>query len=136
MNTRKPLAVFRSTLPDDSVENSHGDIVVPAGRNILERICGSLNSQGYVIAGIEQYCFYGWETSFEIEGIKIWMLLQCPGPWILMTKVRAGFLTRLRWGPVNLRTGLACINQSLSNDSTVMNLRWLSEDELENEVRQ
>jgi len=80
LNTRKPLAVFRSTLPDDSVENSHGDIVVPAGRNILQRICGSLNSQGYVIAGIEQYCFYGWETSFEIEGIKIWMLLQCPGP--------------------------------------------------------
>ena len=91
MNEVKNFAVFRADLPDDSKE-ANGDVTTPAGGNILEAICNHLGGAGVKTTKPSQHGFYGWAAEFEIGKVIIWLLLQQPGPWLLIVNARASWL--------------------------------------------
>src|SRR5688500_3522329 len=83
MDEIKSYAVFESDFPDDSQEQG-AEIVVPAGRNILEALCEKLTHAGTEVEPPSQRSFYAWYSEFLLGKVTIWFLLQQPGPWLLI----------------------------------------------------
>jgi hypothetical protein len=123
--------MFYSSLPDDSVENDQGDIVVPAGQGILRRICQALEAQAYQPTQPSQHSFYGWESTFFCDGDRIWLLLQDTDPWLLMVILRSGFLRTITRGNSALLKAMGAVDISLQRDDTIRDIRWVNEREYE-----
>jgi hypothetical protein len=128
MNESKSYAVFDATFPDDCKEHG-GDIVEPAGRNIMETICRNLSEMGAVITPIEQLSFYGWTAEFTLEKIPIWLLLQHPGPWLLILEARGSWLAGSTAKTKVLLQAIALVTKAFSMEKQIRAVRWMTEKE-------
>jgi hypothetical protein len=123
-------AVFRADFPDDSKE-SDGEVVAPAGRNIMEAICRQLASASLAITQPAQRRFYGWTAQFPLGKATIWMLIQQPGPWLLIVEARASWLTGGKARADALDQGLALMRTALSADPRIKEPRWMTKTQFE-----
>lgn len=130
MNDLDSYAVFRAEFPDDSKE-AGGEIVTPAGRNILEAICRHIGSAGITTTQPSQHSFYGWVVEFQIGKVTIWLLLQQPGPWLLVVEARASWLTGRKAKADALGQGLTLIRNALTADSRIKEPQWMTKEEFE-----
>lgn len=130
MDGTKSYAVFESEFPDDSQEEGD-EIVVPAGRNILEALCEKLSHAGAEIKPPSQRSFYAWFSEFLLGRVTIWFLLQQPGPWLLIVEARAGWLTNGRVKADAWAKGIEMINEALVNEAQVKALQWMTKEEFE-----
>lgn len=135
MNDIESYAVFRAEFPDDSTE-SNGEVVTPAGRNIMEAICRHFSSTGAMATTQPaQHSFYGWTTEFQIGKVTIWLLLQQPGPWLLNVEARASWLTGGKTKGDASRQGITLVGNALSADSRIKEPRWMTKEKFESSKR-
>jgi len=130
MDKIKSYAVFESDFPDDSQEKD-GEIVIPAGRNILEALCKKLTDAGADVKPPLQRSFYGWFSEFTLGKVTIWFLLQQPGPWLLIVEARSGWLTSGRAKADATAKGIGMINNALMNETRIGELDWMTKEEFE-----
>jgi hypothetical protein len=130
MTQIKSYAVFESDFPDDSQEQGD-EIIVPAGRNILEALCRKLSHAGTEAKPPSQRSFYAWFSEFSLEKATIWFLLQQPGPWLLIVEAHVGWLTSGHSKADALMRGVKMINDALMNEAQVRELRWMTKEEFE-----
>lgn len=130
MDETKSYAVFESDFPDDSQEQGD-EIVVPAGRNIVEALCEKLSHAGAEVKPPSQQSFYAWFSEFLLGKITIWFLLQQPGPWLLIVEARAGWLTSGHAKTDAMVKGIEMINEALLNEAKIRALRWMTKEEFE-----
>jgi hypothetical protein len=128
MWTDQSYAVFRAEFPDDSVEES-SEIVVPAGRNIMDAIRQRVDSTGATTTESIQHSFYGWTAEFQIGKVTIWMLLQHDSQWLLIVEARASWLTGARAREVALKQGIAIVGEALRAESRIKDPRWMTKEE-------
>jgi hypothetical protein len=87
----KTFVTFESELPDDTTYGTAGDVEIPGGKNIAESISKALRNAGFVVEEPQQHGSYGWAIDVRIRRALIWCLLQCPGPWLLITEQQRTF---------------------------------------------
>ena len=134
MNAIESYAVFRADLPDDATEVG-GEVVTPAGRNILEAICRAVASTGVASTQPAQHSFYGWAAEFQIRKVTVWLLLQHPGPWLLIVEARAAWLTSRKTKSDALRQGIALVENALKADARFKELQWMTKEAYEASTR-
>lgn len=115
------FATFDCLLPDDSTENQAGDIIVPAGRNIIELIASKTKGASESV----QHSFYGWRFEFPSSpGRKASVLLQKPDKWLLIVEVQR------RWFGIGLdrnastHEAVKMIHDSLNDIPAISNVSW------------
>jgi hypothetical protein len=128
MREIKSYAVFEANFPDDSREHS-GDIVEPAGRNIIEAICRNLSTVGVEVTALEQQSFYGWTAKFTFEKSLIRLLLQHPGPWLLIVEARGWWLAGATSKVNVILDAIALVAKAVSTEKRIKEVRWMSENE-------
>jgi hypothetical protein len=134
MSMLKSYALFEATLPNDGVEDEHGDVVVPAGKNVADALCEHLHNAGLSPTAARRHSFYGWQFEFPLDGLIIWVLLQFIEPWLLITEVRGGGPFRLGKNSVHKR-GLTTLERAIETDSRFSNIRWITKHQFEAEQR-
>jgi hypothetical protein len=130
----RPFATFHAGLPDDSEENSSGDIVVPAGRNLVERLAGTLRADNLTVKAPHQHSFYGWVFDVQSGNATVWCLVQYPEPWLLVTELRGDTSARTT-GQDFHATVLNAIDRALKADSLVSKVQWFTKAEYESGAR-
>ncbi len=127
-----PFATFESAFPDDSVEDG-GDIVVPAGQNILRAVYDSLAARGYRVSNFDQHSHYGW--SFDLRGKEgsYWLLVQCPGPWLLTVHDSRMIWSRMLRGQADFATLIDKCRTCLASIPQLASILWMSREEYESE---
>ena len=120
------FALFDSSLPDDSVEES-GDITVPAGRNVMESLSQRLKEGGIETSVVSQHSFYGWSFEARIEGRRFWLLVQGGLPWLLIVNDRRAFFRRVIEGDAPFRAALRSCDSALRALGHVSEIEWLTQ---------
>jgi len=136
MSDIESFAVFNADFPDDSSEDGNGNIITVSGRNILTAICEQIGSAGRTITQPKQHSFYGWASCFHLDKIQIEILLQQPGPWLLLIESRASWFTGNKVKKDALRQGVAIVNAALSSERRIKDLRWMTRTAFEALKRQ
>ena len=120
------LALFESSLPDDSVEVS-GDITVPAGRNVMESLSQRFKESGINTSVVSRHSFYGWSFEAWIDDRRFWFLIQCPSPWLLIVDDRRGFFRRVLEGEAPFRAALKTCDAALRALGHASEIEWLTQ---------
>jgi len=128
----RTFACFETDVPDDGEFTAGGDIVRPGGRNVALALTEALRERGFAVTAPEQHSSYGWAFSVAGDDASVWVLLQFPGPWLLLSQDKTGLLSRLKCDSAEShRRVLATLNQSLVRDARFRNLRWYTKSEYE-----
>jgi hypothetical protein len=131
MENIENYAVFNADFPDDSEEDSNGQIITVAGRNILEAICRHISLSGKIVRKPEAYSFYGWISEFEVSKFTISLLLQKPGPWLLILESKGSWLSARVTKENSLRQGADIVHSALSAESRITSLHWMTKTKFE-----
>ena len=129
----RPYAAFFSKLPDDQKE--HGEeIVAPGGQIIMQCLRGRLADRGFTTSEIEQHDSYGWCFEVDVDGSRIWCLLQFCEPWLLITDRNSGLLKRFigRNDDAAHRKVCETFHEILLSDTSFSGVRWFTKVEFEN----
>ena len=140
MNCRMQLrtfATFESDFPDDGKFSTVGETVRPDGYNIAQTLCSMLKNRGLKTSQPEQYSYYGWAFLASDGRITIWFLLQCPGPWLLLSRSKAALIRKLFDARITARHRgiLELLNETLRQDPRFHNIRWFYKKEFEKKDR-
>lgn len=128
----RTFACFEADFPDDGEFTAGGDIVRPGGRNVALALSEALRERGFAVTSPEQHSFYGWAFGVAGDDASIWVLLQFPGPWLLLSQDKTGLLSRLKIDSAAFhRRVLETLNQSLARDARFRNLSWYTKSEYE-----
>lgn len=125
----RSFAIFHSDFPNDSAERND-QIVVPGGRNILAAICGHLEAHVPPIRPA-QHSFYGWTAGFPIGKVNIWLLLQCPDPWLLIVESRASWWTGAKSKEGALLEGINLVSTAIKLEPRLKQVQWMNKAEYE-----
>lgn len=131
MTSQRTFVTFDADLPDDSVFNDGGDIEVPGGRNVSERLAEQLRLQGWSVSCPEQRDYYGWEFTGELNGIESWMLIQSGESWLLIIEGRK---KRIFWFPKASepsKESLKRIDEALQVCTSFRHVSWHTKREYE-----
>jgi len=120
------FALFKASLPDDSVEEG-GDITVPAGRNLIESLSQRFKESGFPVSAISQHSFYGWSFEAEIENRKFWFLIQGGSPWLLIVRDRRSVLRRVFDGDAAFLAALKVCDSTLQALGHISGIEWLTQ---------
>jgi hypothetical protein len=135
---QKLLILFSADDPDDGVWNERGDLEIPGGRGVAQRIAASLTSRGARCSEIEQRSFYGWEFDIELDNFSSVAVLQQSDEWLLVLDTPPSILGWLI-GRKDSQEGLQAIGAQIKSvldvDEHVSNVRIVSEDEYHDYVR-
>jgi hypothetical protein len=121
MNTAN-FITFESLLPDDSVYSSSGDVEIPDGKNLAASIQQALNCTGLKVSEPAQHSFYGWRMNVEDAEDSFSLLLQCPGPWLLICEIKTFWLTRFWKGNKALEAFSRRVASSLTSVSAISSI--------------
>lgn len=129
-----PYATFKSSFPDDSVEDK-GDIVVPGGQTIMRAIHERLAARDYRLSEVEQHSHYGW--SFDLRGKEgsFWLLVQYPEPWLLTVHDSRMIWSRVFGGQKQFCQVLDQCCACLASIPQFSSISWMSREEYEAEFR-
>ncbi|MDZ4818262.1 MAG: hypothetical protein SGJ20_04735 [Planctomycetota bacterium] len=117
---------FRANFDDDDpvVENA-GNVVVPAGHAVMKRIMSSLQNLGVTCSGIEQHSHYGWELDYTSAGTNGWLLLQHPGPWLLIIEHRRSWFS-FQNSSEKIKPVLTAVNNALHSSGDFSDIKWFT----------
>ncbi len=130
----RTFATFSSTQPDDTGYDDAGHVAVPGGQSILAALREGMASKGWNCTMPEQHSFYGWEFTISSSSGTIMILLQYPGPWLLLVTNQPSFWAQL-WGRVDDNVDphvVTDVHGVLSADPGISGLVWYSRGEYEN----
>jgi hypothetical protein len=125
-----PYAAFESDWADDSVEVK-GDIVVPAGQNMMRAMRDELAKRKYQVSNFDQHSFYGWSFDLNSKQGDFWLLLQCPGPWLLTAHDSRMIWTRFLHGPAGFAGLIDHCRESLESIPQIGSIQWMTREEYE-----
>ena len=128
------FATFTSSLPDDSVE-WEGDVAEPDGRNVMESIRDAFLHANYDATAVDQHSFYGWSFSVKGEHGEFWLMVQCPGPWLLMIRDLRPIWKRIFKGRGDFAVFVEECHRTLTAIPEFGELRWCNESEWQVESR-
>jgi len=126
--TNENFVIFDSSFPDDTVWNGDGNPETPGGRAICDFMKVELSENGWTCSETKPYCFYGWSFDVSSASGGTMVLLQYPGPWLLIVTRHPSLWKRLRGIPddrVESRL-LECVHQLLAKDSRISVVKRLS----------
>lgn len=125
------FVTFESTFPDDTDWDEKDAPVTPGGRGIFDALHAGVASAGWPVGPITQHSFYGWSFFVGLGPPRMHVLLQYPGPWLLIVTRQPSFLKRLS-GTLDHRADPALlqgIHKILSGDGHFSKIRWYSRDD-------
>ena len=125
------FALFEASFEYDSVESEAGDIVVPAGKNILVSLNATIERLGLNASAPAQHSFYGWAMEFYLGRITIWVLLQGGNPWLLILEPGRSWFNSKTDKQEALKRGVEIMQQALSANDQISKIRWLTRAEYE-----
>jgi hypothetical protein len=122
----KNYAMFKSSFPDDSVENDAGDVIIPAGLNLATAIAAMIPTA----TAPYQHSFYGWKVDFfSPSGRKAWALLQQPGPWLLIVEAKVGWFESRNKKAEAYADAVTLCQLAISLIDGITEVLWLTRDE-------
>jgi hypothetical protein len=128
----RTFVTFEADFPDDGEFTESGDVKRPGGLNIALALGEMLQRQGFELSKPQQHSFYGWEFTVSAEGFNFRLLLQFPGPWLLLSQDKNSFLRGFLGSKALVhRRVLETLNRSLAQSSSFRVLRWYSKEEYE-----
>ncbi|MCI0632221.1 MAG: hypothetical protein L0Y44_16380 [Phycisphaerales bacterium] len=130
MDETRPFSTFKADFPDDSIEQDD-EIVVPAGRNIMEAICLQLKQLGHDAQAPSQHSFYGWSSQFAVGQLKVWLVLQFPDPWLLIAEARGNLLSGRKAKADALQKGVEAIAAALAKEPRIGEVCWMTQEAYE-----
>lgn len=126
--TNKNFVIFDSSFPDDTVWDDDDSPVTPGGRIICDFVKLELSKNGWTCSETKPYSFYGWSFDVSSTSGGMMVLLQYPGPWLLIVTRHPSLWKRLRGVPddrVEPRL-LECVHQILARDTRISAVKRLS----------
>lgn len=126
------FATFDFEVDDRPVFSSAGDIIKPGGRGIMLLIRTMLEDELFIVGEILQHSFYGWELSANKKNLRVWILLQYPGPWLLIIENKTFSLIKLNKFRQNFDDLLGKINIKIADCGDFRNVLWFTKSEYEN----
>ena len=122
----KNYATFISAFPDDSEESPDGDVLVPDGRALASAIAGEISAA----RSPYQHSFYGWRFEFKCpSGRDAWVLLQQPGPWLLIVEAKTGWLERGTKKDAAFEEAVQLVKAAMTSISAISGISWLTQEE-------
>ncbi len=114
-------------------ERIEDEEVVPPGQGILERVRRGLVQRGFASSQVEQHDSYGWYIYTNVDGIKIWSMLQDSGPWLIITEAHYPFMHRLlgRTSPKPLASVCTAIHEVLGEVPECSSIQWFTRSEFQ-----
>jgi hypothetical protein len=135
MTGQRTFVTFEANLPDDSVFTDSGDIIVPRGRHVCEKLVQGMRSAGITVTDPEQHEFYGWEFTANLNGAETWMLLQGVETWLLILEDRSGESGWFLKANDPSIDSLRLIDDTLKSRSNFENVSWFNRKEYETGAR-
>jgi hypothetical protein len=127
----RTFVVFESSTIDEPEYDADGNPQVPAGRMIMSELRQRMKSRGWGCREVRQHSFYGWAFDIECSDQPTMVLLQNPGPWLLLATRIPSLLKRL-WGktddavdPDVLLSLHECLTQGIASSTP----RWYTRAE-------
>jgi len=133
----RTYVTFEADVPDDASFVEDGDAAdVPGGRAIAEALSALLAARGFAVSAPEQHEHFGWALTAEEGGCRTRLLIQYPGPWLLLAEDQSGIAARLlgRGGPFQRRV-LEALGEALRTDGRFREVSWFTQAEFEAAVR-
>ena len=124
---------FVADFPDDAEWDDSGDLLTPGGKEILNFINSSISKQGLKCSDVEKHRFYGWSFEVESKDGIIWILLQYPGPWLLLLENKNSLFNRLFKLKSNrdYENVLKIIKDLLARDNRFSSIKYYTKEEYE-----
>ena len=123
--------VFEADFPEDGVWTQSGAVVQPSGLNIASALTEMLKHKDFEVSKPTSIESYGWD--FTVSGV-VWFVLQCPGPWLLLSKNNGPLMQKV-FNPKALalthRDVLEKVNALLHQDSRFHDIRWFTKEDYE-----
>lgn len=135
MGNQRTYVTFLADFPDDIVFNEAGDLLVPGGRNICEKLVECMRAEGIPASDPEQYKFYGWEFTASLDGAATWLMLQYPGPWLLMVEDRSVKWSWFRKRKEPSDAALNLIHDTLGKAGKISDISWFTSKEYNSGVK-
>jgi hypothetical protein len=131
METRT-FVTFDWAAPDEEEVDSEGE-VVPAGKDIMEAIRSAMSERGFKVTRVEQHDSYGWCFDTEVEGARVWSMLQSSDAWLLISNAPLSWIQKLRGRNVEpaLQQVSRALHECLSGFSLARGMRWFTCEEFE-----
>lgn len=89
------FVTFEADYPDDSQWDDQDNQIIPDGKTIAEFLAKELSEAGFPCTAVKQHSFYGWLWEATIASKQFCLVLQCPGPWLLISQPRLSLSDRL-----------------------------------------
>jgi hypothetical protein len=127
----RTFATFESAMASDAVEDGYDHIKVPAGCALISSLREQMTAKGWRCIEPRQHSFYGWAFDVEEPTGLTTVLLQYPGPWLLVASRRQSFWQRLL-GRTDDMVGadiLASLHHSLVQGPASSAPRWYTRAE-------
>lgn len=120
------FCTFSAAFSDDSVENEDGDIIVPAGKQVITAIARAIPGSGEP----SQHSFYGWTFSFRSpSGRMASVLLQQPDVWLVIVTAHVKWY---EWGvsrTKELEESTKYVDLALNSLPDISDVSWFTERE-------
>ena len=109
-----------------------GEVIVPAGRSIMETLRSEMAKSGFEITDVEQHESYGWSFETRVDGTRVWSMLQFSEPWLLITDAPVSWLGKLK-GRNNEPLSKVCagLSQCLRNLPLASKVQWFTRKEFQ-----
>ena len=123
--------VFEADFTEDGVWTQSGAVVQPSGLNIASTLTEMLIHKDFEVSKATPIESYGWD--FTVSRV-VWFVLQCPGPWLLLSKNNGPLVRKLfdaKALAVTHRDVLEKLNALLHQDSRFHDIRWFTREEYE-----
>jgi hypothetical protein len=130
------FVTFEAEFPDDAVFDSRGDIEVPGGKNVAQAIVESLRTRGTDVTQPVQHSYYGWKFMACAGSESFDLVLQYPGPWLLLSQRVESLMDKLRHpkSEDTHRKILEEVSTILGQDRRFRRQSWFTKEEYESDV--
>jgi hypothetical protein len=129
----RTYVTFEAKISDGPEFTGTGEIRRPGGLKIAQFLRETLARSGLEVSAPKLHGYYGWAFVAKQANLKVWFLVQFPGPWLLLSIDRTSFIRRILSSKSSLwhRRTLETLNNSLSRDDRFGNIRWFFKREFE-----
>jgi hypothetical protein len=112
--------------------DSHGELL-PRGSEILAAVRDKMGERGSLVTEIEEHDGYGWCFYTEVDGTRVWSMLQFCEPWLLIVEVPLRWLQRLKGKRVDELQERVCrdIHEVLKAMPQARNVQWFTPSEFQ-----
>lgn len=122
---------FESDCPDDGVYSPVGDILVPGGLAVTKLVQQSLSKLGMQVTDPMQHSFYGWAIVAADKKNSFKVLLQCPGPWLLICEDNASWFRLFFRGKTDFAAFVEHLATMLAEVSAFSSISRFTQEEFE-----